>query len=97
MRDGSPSCLVGHFGSLVKSRLSLAYTCIYSHKKSTIKRCFPCIINANSNFYEPVLNVPTVLATAVPIPVPCGVCIQLSYLTDIVIVAGSDVAYASVL
>ena len=97
MRDGSPSCLVGHFGSLVKSRLSLAYTCIYSHKKSTIKRCFPCIINANSNSYEPVLKVPIVLATAVPIPVPVGVWIALSYLTDIVIVAGSDVAYASVL
>ena len=45
----------------------------------------------------PVLNVPIVLATAVPIPVPCGVWIALSYLIDIVIVAGSDVLYASVL
>ena len=45
----------------------------------------------------PVLRVPIVLATAVPIPVPCGVWIALSYLTDIVIVAGSDVAYAKLL
>ena len=45
----------------------------------------------------PVESVPIVLATAVPIPVPCGVCTALSYLTVSEIVAGSDVPYASCL
>ena len=58
------------------------------------------LIIANLIFYycpPPVLKVPIVLATAVPIPVPVGVWIALSYLTDIVIVAGSEVLYANVL
>jgi hypothetical protein len=40
----------------------------------------------------PVTAVDTVLATAEPIPVPLGVCIALSYLIDIVICTGSEVA-----
>jgi hypothetical protein len=67
-------------------------------KKAPYKGAFD-VYNCLFYFYcpPPVLKVPIVLATAVPIPVPCGVWIALSYLTDIVIVAGSDVAYASVL
>ena len=76
------------------------HTVIYSHKKSAYKDAFS-VLNAKSNFVyycpPPVVCVPIVLATAVPIPVPVGVCIALSYLNDIVIVTGSDVAYASVL
>ena len=71
---------------------------IYGHKKSAYKDAFDVII-ANLIFLyycpPPVLNVPIVLDTAVPIPVPVGVWIALSYLTDIVIVAGSEVAYAN--
>ena len=45
----------------------------------------------------PVACVPNALPTAVPIPVPCGVCIALSYLIDNATVTGSFVLYANVL
>jgi len=68
-------------------------------KKAPIKTLFllyNCLLNFLYYCPPPVLRVPIVLATAVPIPVPVGVWIALSYLIDIVIVAGSEVAYASV-
>jgi hypothetical protein len=67
-------------------------------KKAPYKGAFD-VYNCLFDSYcpPPVLRVPIVLATAVPIPVPCGVWIALSYLTDIVIVAGSELVYANVL
>jgi hypothetical protein len=57
-----------------KKLLMLGIYSIYSHKKSAYKDAFPvynCVVKTYCP--PPVLNVPIVLATAVPIPVPCGV------------------------
>ena len=62
-------------------------------KKAPLKALFLLYNCKNVSYYRPppVVNVPIVLVNAVPMPVPCGVCTALSYLTDNVIVAGSDV------
>jgi hypothetical protein len=70
----------------------LGIPCIYSHKKSAVKGALFAINEMLNYTPPPVLNEPMVLVNAVPIPVPCGVCIALSYLIDKVIVTGSDVA-----
>jgi hypothetical protein len=67
-------------------------------KKAPYKGAFD-VYNCFVNSYcpPPVLKVPMVLATAVPIPVPCGVWIALSYCNVNAMVAGSELLYAKVL
>jgi hypothetical protein len=73
----------------------LGILCIYSHKKSAYNDAFFNSFEGNYYCPPPVASVPNVLVTADPIPVPCGVCIALSYLMFNVILAGSEVLYAN--